>query len=176
MNLWERKWSISSGVDDLFLGTGRPTIFELQRKEVDGVPFFHVQFEREQMPAEWNDTSLVERGTAPFKLDGNPLPEFDGTPAVDAEYNARIKAALNKTTTSTRRLEGELDGGLGRKMVHLFMARNAVKVDLQGGSFFLRDLLVLIRATRFTWSDQDLPDSMFMGAPIDDGTAHGNPK
>ena len=74
---------------------------------------------------------------------GDPLPKFDES--VKDKYSEAIKKALSKTTTSTRRLEGELDDGLGRKTVFLFLARDAVGQVDASGDVTLHDLLVLKR-------------------------------
>jgi hypothetical protein len=168
MNLWEREWTINTGPDDVFLESGKTT-FVLEKNGANGGCTFDVLFKRDEMPAEWNDCTLVARGTEPFKLEGDPLPKFDES--VRDKYNQAIKKALSKTTTSTRRLEGELDAGLERKAVYLFMARDAVGQVDESGDVTLHDLLVLKRATLFPWSSATAG-----GVPIDDGTAHGNPK
>ena len=168
MNLWEREWTINTGPDDVFLESGKTT-FVLRKNGANGGCSFDVLFKRDEMPAEWNDCSLVSRGTKPFRLEGDPLPKFDES--VKEKYSLAIKKALSKTTTSTRRLEGELDDGLERKTVFLFLARDAVGQVDASGTVTLHDLLVLKRAALFPWSSATAG-----GAPIDDGTAHGNPK
>jgi hypothetical protein len=170
MNLWERGWSINAGPADVFLGGGKTTTFELKKSGENGATHFEVIFKREEMPAEWNDCSLVARGTEPFKLIGDPLPEFDESEATKTKYNEAINKALANATSSTRRLEGELDDGLGRKSVFLFLARGAVGVKDKTGVVTMNDLLVLKRATRLPWS------TVSGAGPIDDGTAHGTRK
>lgn len=176
MNLWEREWIINSDPDDVFL-EARDKTFALKKNGVNGGSSFDVHFERNEMPAEWNDCSLVARGTEPFRLVGDPLPKFDESTSTKNKYNEAIKMALAKTTTSTRRLEGELDNGLGRKSVFLFLARDAVALMDASGDVTLQDLLVLKRTTLFPWSPATGMDpATITGHPIDDGTAHGNPK
>jgi hypothetical protein len=179
MNIWERSWTLNFGRPPIYLGRNRTTRFKLKKKGVKGGSYFALKFKRREMCAEWNDCWLVARGTAHFKLAGDPLPEFDpyDQEVVDL-YEAVIDAALKKTTTSTRRLEGELDNGLSRKMVLLFLARDAVLVENESGETELEDLVIVKTVKRFPWSDQEFVDPLlaFDGDPIEDGTAHGNPK
>jgi len=176
MNLWEREWTINAGPDDVFLKSDSPK-FVLHKHGVNGSTSFDVRFEGNQMPAEWNDCSLVARGTEPFRFEGDPLPKFDESQITKDLYNDAIKNALASTTTSTRRLEGELDDGLGRKAVFLFLARNAVAFKDEKGNTILQDLLVLKRSRLFSWSPTaGVAPETLSGIPIDDGTAHGNPK
>lgn len=176
MNLWEREWTINAGPEDGFLRSGSPTLV-LQKNGVNGGSSFDVHFEGNQMPAEWNDCSLVPRGTEPFRFEGDPLPKFDESQTTKVKYNDAIRNALARTTTSTRRLEGELDDGLGRRAVFLFLARNAVAFKDDEGNTILQDLLVLKRSRHFWWSSPPGTDpGTPTGIPIDDGTVHGNPK
>ena len=176
MNLWEREWNINSDPDDVFLEAVSKS-FHIKKNGSNGSASFDVHFNGNGMPADWNDCTLVARGTEPFKLTGDPLPKFDDSSATKTKYNDAIKAALLNATTSTRRLEGELDTGLGRKSVFLFLARDAVASVNDAGVVSLQDLLVLKRTTLFPWSPANGGDpSTITGSPIDDGTVHGNPK
>lgn len=176
MNLWEREWKINSDPEDVFLEAGSKA-FTIKKNGLNGGSTFDVYFNGDGMPAEWNDCSLVARGTEPFKLIGDPLPIFDESAATRNKYNEAIKAALLTTTTSTRRLEGELDTGVGRKAVFLFLARNAVASINTSGIVTLQDLLVLKRTTLFSWSPAiGVDPATITGIPIDDGTIHGTRK
>lgn len=179
MSIWEQEWTVNDGPDGTFQGGNKITRFRLEKQNVEGGSFYLAKFAAGEMTPEWEDSWFASRGSAPFTLGVDPLEPFDpNNDELKEQYRTAITTALGKTTTSTRRLEGEVDCGLGRSMAYFFAARQAVQVRTEQGSLARRDLIVIKTASRFPWTleGQEDPFIAMIGDPIEDGTGHGNPR
>jgi hypothetical protein len=179
MSIWEQDWTVNDGPDGTFQGSNRKTKFRLEKQNVEGGSFYLAKFEKGEMAPEWGDSWFTTRGSAPFTLGVDPLEPFDASnETIKRKYQTAITTALEKTTTSTRRLEGEMDCGLGRTMAYFFAAREAIQVHVEGIGIVIKDLIVIKTMSKLPWTraDQDDPFIAMIGDPIEDGTGHGNPR
>lgn len=161
--VWEREWTINNGATDVYQGTNKNTRFRLKLKRHKGQDYYLVKFINGEMCDCFNGCWLVPRGLAHFDWFGAQLKPWTGIPhdAGDALYDQAIKSAMReKTDSSTRRLEGELDFGNKKATVKLFIARNAITTGAP--------LLIVVSERTFFWSKDH------GGGGGDDGTAHGN--
>jgi len=195
MSSWERAWMINFDPNHVYRCV-IPLEISLKRKTAKGLTFYEVDFKNHDSPDEWDYCWLVPRGTLPcvWHDPAAPLPPWN--PQHEQLYRQGIAAQMAKMSTSTNRLEGELDYGRNAKIVYLFLVRRAVR-DPATGKF--SSLLIVRTASNLPWNcieeeesadtsestsgtegggSEGGDDDLFgeLGDPINDGTAHGNPK
>lgn len=173
MSVWERTWKINDATHGLAKGG-----FALEKHGSDGFVYYTMNdIVCEKFAAEaWADCRLVRRGRflQPWAPQ-TPLDPFSD--ANKAKYTVEMNKWLDKVTSATLRLEGDLDlaidpaqSGLtppdvsvSTQSVTLLVASDAVKED--DGT--LRDLMIVRVRSR-------IGQTGLVGAP--DGTGTGDPK
>jgi hypothetical protein len=148
---------------------GNPDVARFRLVLNDSGAFKHYLIEHEpgELGSPWKGCCLVPRGNKPLVYDKpTPLPPFDSDDAdVVEKYDAAIKSALDRSNSSTNRLETELDFDGEKRWAVLFMLREAVA----NGDSGAKDLLIVHHGSAFKWTI-----AAAGVAPIEDGTGHGN--
>ena len=193
MSTWERAWTINNDPKHVYR-CGIPLEISLTRKAAAGITYYEVTFKKLDCPEEWDNCWLVPRGTIPCVWDSNEPPLPPWKKRYEKLYREAIVRQLSKFNMSTKRLEGELDYGFSTKTVYFFLASDAVQ-DPRTRRF--SSLLIVVSASNLPWNceenksteksrkvatakggavrDEEDPVTP-IGQPIEDGTAHGNPK
>ncbi len=165
MTAWENEWRLH--MDLPLMGNPDVARFRLVLHGSGNFKYYLVEHEPGELGSPWKDCCLVPRGNKPLIYAGEaPLPPWDAddTDTVEA-YDKAIKSGLDRSNSSTNRLECELDVAGEKRWAILFMIRDAVDNGAGGAT----DLLVVRYGSDFKWSV-----SGGAAAPIEDGTGHVN--
>jgi hypothetical protein len=165
MTAWENEWKLK--MDLPLMGNPDVARFRLVRNGSGSSQHYRIEHEPGELGEPWKDCCLVPRGNKPLIYDQSiPLPPWNsGDADVVEKYDAAIKSALDRSNSSTNRLETELDFDGEKRWAVLFMLREAVANGASGA----KDLLIVHHGKGFKWSTATAGV-----APIEDGTGHGD--
>jgi hypothetical protein len=165
MTAWENEWKLKLELP--LMGNPDVARFRLVRQGSGNFEYYVIEHEPGELGEPWTDCCLVPRGNKPLVYDSpDKLQRYKvGDPDIEEQYDDAIGRALLRTSSSTNRLETELDFDGEKRWAVLFLLREAVMNDSGAAS----DLLIFRCGSEFKWSQAAVG-----AAPIEDGTGHGN--